>query len=93
MKKLKVICFLRDLNLSIDSISQLFDEENPEVVISLLLDQQEKEIKKELAERQDQLRKITELKAGMKNVGGILSMESISDMFNRPLDEKIVIRP
>ena len=40
LKRLKLICFLRELGLPIDSISQLFSEENPGSVISLLIDQQ-----------------------------------------------------
>ena len=79
VKKLKVICFLRDLNLSIDSIGQLFDEDDPGAVISLLLDQQEKTLRSEIDERQNQLRKISELRSGMKSVG-LLSLESISDI-------------
>ena len=79
VKKLKVICFLRDLGLSIDQIAQLFDEENPEAVISLLLDQQEKTLRSEIAEREEQVKKITELRSGMKTIG-FRSIESIGDI-------------
>ena len=47
VKRLKVICFLRELGLSIDSIRQLLSEEDPGSVISLLLDQQEGQLKEE----------------------------------------------
>ena len=40
LKRMKIICFLRELDLPIDSISQLLAEEDPESVISILLDQQ-----------------------------------------------------
>ena len=79
VKKLKVICFLRDLGLSIDNISQLLSEDDPASVISLLLDQQEKALRSEISEREIQLRKITELKAGLKSVD-TLSIESIGDI-------------
>ena len=40
LKKMKVICFLRNLGLSIDSIGQILAEEDPGSVISLMLDHQ-----------------------------------------------------
>ena len=79
VKKLKVICFLRDLGLSIDSISQLLSEDDPAAVISLILDQQAESLRSEIAERESQLRKITDLKAGLKSVP-TLSIESIGDI-------------
>ena len=79
VKKLKVICFLRDLGLSIDNISQLLSEDDPRSVISLLLDQQAEALRSEISERETQLRKITELKSGLKNVS-TLSIESIGDI-------------
>ena len=79
VKKLKVICFLRDLGLSIDNISQLFSEDDPASVITLLLDQQEEALRAEITEREDQLRKIMELRSGMKSIG-FLSIESIGDI-------------
>lgn len=36
LKKMKIICFLRDMGFSINSISQLMQEENPLDVISIL---------------------------------------------------------
>ena len=79
LKRMQIICFLRDLGLSIDSISQLLSEQDPGSVISLLLDQQEASLKEEMKERQDQLKKITDLKAGLKTVDSF-SMESIGDI-------------
>ena len=79
LKRMKIICFLRELGLSIDSIGQLLSEEDPGSVISLLLDQQEAALKKELGEREEQLRKIADLKAGLKNVREF-SVESIQDI-------------
>ena len=79
MKNMKVICFLRDLGLSIDSISQLLSEDDPAAVISLILDQQAEPLKSEIAERESQLRKIMDLKAELKSVP-TLSLESIGDI-------------
>ena len=47
LQKLKVICFLREIGLSIDVIGQLFSEEHPENVIEVLLEQQEQELRTE----------------------------------------------
>ena len=41
LRRMKVICFLRELDLPIDSIRQLLSEEHPERVLTLLLEQQE----------------------------------------------------
>ena len=79
VKRLKIICFLRDLGLPIDSISRLLSEEDPGSVISLLLDQQEAALKKEIGEREGQLRKLSGLKEGLKNVNEF-SVESIGDI-------------
>ena len=79
LKKLKTICFLRELGFSIDAISRLFAEDNPANVISLLLEQQEKELKTELEKNQEKLEKIIELK---KEIGtsDSISVENIFDI-------------
>ena len=79
VKRMKVICFLRDLGLSIDSISRLLSEDDPGSVVSLLLDQQEQALKKEIVDREEQLQKISELKAGLRSVSEF-SIDSIGDI-------------
>ncbi len=79
VKRMKIICFLRELGLSIDSIRQLLSEDDPASVISLLLDQQEAALKEEIGTREEQLRKLEELKSGLKSVGEF-SVESIGDI-------------
>ena len=79
VKRMKIICFLRELGLSIDSIRQLLTEDDPASVISLLLDQQEAALKKEIGTREEQLHKLEELKSGLKSVGEF-SVESIGDI-------------
>ena len=53
LKRMKVICFLRELDLPIDAISQILKEEHPENVISLLIEQQEKALSDEISEKQE----------------------------------------
>ena len=68
VKRMKTICFLRDLGLPINTISGLFAEEHPEKVISILLDQQSTVLKEEIEEREKQLRLISELEQGLKTL-------------------------
>lgn len=79
LRRMKVICFLRELGLSINSISQLLSEEHPEEVIDLLLQQQEELLRREIAERQEKCGKLEELKREMKSVEHF-SVESIGDI-------------
>ena len=79
LQRMKIICFLRELGLSINAISQLLAEEHPENVIDLLLQQQENELKAEMRERQEKLEKLTQLKKELKGVKRF-SVESIADI-------------
>lgn len=79
LKMMQIICFLRELGLPIDSISQLLSEPDSSSVILLLLDQQEKELQDKIREDQTKLNKLEELKRGLKDVENI-SVESIGDI-------------
>ena len=79
LKRMKVICFLRDLDLPINTISQLFAEEHPEDVIDLFLGQQEALLRKEIGERQTRLEKLEQLQQEVKTVEHF-SIESICDI-------------
>lgn len=79
LKMMQIICFLRELGLPIDSISQLLSEPDSSSVILLLLDQQEKELQDKISEDQTKLNKLEELKRGLKDIENI-SVESIGDI-------------
>ena len=79
LKRLKLICFLRDLDLPIDAISQLLQEEHPEKVIALLIEWQEKALSDEIADKAEKLEKLRELKNGLKSKAAF-SLESIGDI-------------
>ena len=55
LRRMKLICYLRSLDLPIDSIAQLLAEGNSREVITLLLSQQEEALRRELQERQEKL--------------------------------------
>lgn len=79
LTRMKIICFLRELDLPINSIGQLFSEEHPENVISVLLDEQETLLQKEIKEKQIKLDKLSGLKKSLKTVEHF-SVESIGDV-------------
>ena len=78
LKRMKIICFLRELDLPIDAISQILKEEHHEKVISLLVEQQETILSEEISEKQEKLAKLREMKSGLN--GKSFSLESISDI-------------
>lgn len=79
LKRMRIICFLREAGISINSISELFAEEHPENVISILLDQQEQTLREELEEQQKKLSIIETIKRELKEVKNF-SVESIGDI-------------
>ena len=79
LKRMHIICFLREAGLPINSISALFAEKNPENIISILLEQQEQVLKEELSERQAKLDLIEGIKRELKELD-TFSVESIGDI-------------
>ena len=79
LKRMKIICFLRDIGISINSIGELLSEDNPGSVISALLEQQEHLLHKEISERQVKLDMLGGIKRELKDVE-IFSVESIGDI-------------
>ena len=79
LKCLKVICFLREMDIPINAISQILQEEHPEKVIELLIEQQESVLSEEISEKKEKLEKLRELKNGLKNKAAY-SLESIGDI-------------
>ncbi len=79
VKRMKIICFLREAGLSIDAVSQILKEEHPGSVVSLMIEQQEKELLDEISDRQEKLEKLRELKNGLKS-RAVFSLETIGDI-------------
>ena len=79
IKRLKIICFLREMDIPIDAISQILKEEHPENVISLLIEQQETALSEEISEKEEKLEKLRELKNGLKGKAAF-SLETIGDI-------------
>ena len=79
LKKMRVICFLRDIGFPINSILLLFGEQNPEKLICVLLDEQERLLREELSECRSKLDTVEKIKREIKDVEK-LSVESIGDI-------------
>lgn len=79
LKRMRIVCFLRELGISINGIGELLADEHPENIISVLLDQQEKLLTDELNERRKKLRDISVMKRELKELEAF-SVESIGDI-------------
>ena len=79
LSRMRIICFLRDLGLPIDSISRILGEEDPSGVIALLLEQQEEALREEIGERQQKLDKLEEVRRSLDRADSV-SVESIGDI-------------
>lgn len=79
VKRMQVICFLRELDLPINTIARLLAEEHPECVIDLLLEQQATALREELTQKRDKLERLETLRREIKTVEHF-SVESIGDI-------------
>ena len=79
LRRMRIICFLREAGVPINRIGELFSEEHPEKVISILLDQQEQELREEIAEGQKKLSIVETIKRELKEIPNF-SVESIGDI-------------
>ena len=78
-KRMKIICFLRNAGIPINSIKELLSEDDPGSVVSALLEQQERLLREEISERQAKLHMLDGIKRELKSVENF-SIESISDI-------------
>ena len=79
LRKLRVICFLRDLDIPINSINEILAADNAENVISVLLEQQLTMVKEEIAEKEKQRDNIEAIRREMKNYDNF-SIENLNDI-------------
>lgn len=79
LSQMKIVCYLRELDLPINSIKELLTEENSEEVLAILLTEHEKKLQSEMEERQDRLDKLTDLRHSLKKIENF-SIQSIGDI-------------
>ncbi len=79
LQKMKLICFLRETGISINTIGELFLEDHPENVIHILLEQQAAVLKDEISESRRKLEKVDGLQKYLKQEKDFF-VESIGDI-------------
>ena len=79
LKRMRIICFLREAGIPINRINELFSEAHPEKIISILLDQQKRELRTEIAEGQKKLAMVEAIKREVNEMEHF-SVESIGDI-------------
>ena len=87
LKRMRIICFLREVGFPINSISALFTDDHPERIISILIAEQEKTLREELSERETKLTLLEGIKRELKDVENF-SVESIGDIANMMKQKK-----
>lgn len=56
LSKMKIVCFLRDLNIPINTVAKILKENNSKKVISLLLKEQKTILQKEIKDKNEKLK-------------------------------------
>lgn len=79
LEKMKAICFLREIGLSINVIGQILKEEGSAKVIELFLDEQKQILSEEIAERQKKLKSLELLSNEVKN-NSDFTLKNIGDV-------------
>ena len=87
LKRLRIICFLRDLGIQINDIGEILSAENAKNVISLLLEQQLSVVQEEIAEREKQKEAIETIQKEMKYYDNF-SIEHLNDIANQMKNRK-----
>ena len=79
LQRLKIICFLRDLGLPINSIGELLKEEDPTAVLELLIGNQQLLLTEEIAQRREQLEKLEGMRRELHRMEHF-TIDSIGDV-------------
>ena len=87
LTKLRLICTLKLMGLSLDSIKNIMTNELSENILTLLLNEQLKTISNEIAERQKQIKMITILKESISGKAGV-PVNAIIDIEHMMMMEK-----
>ena len=82
LSKMKMICFLRELGLSINDIGRLLSEPEPEKIIDLILDEQEKALREEIDEASAKLDKTVFFRSELEKNSEV-SPENVGDIAYR----------
>lgn len=67
LSKMKIICYFKKLGLSLDNIAKIMLESNSNEVLSLILEEQKKNLEDEIKNKQDSLNKLNKLQMLLQN--------------------------
>ena len=86
LRKMRMICALKTIGLTLDAIRGILSSEKPESVLILLLEEQERRIADEKDALERQKRAVDTVRETIRT-GQMISIESIADM-DRMMDDK-----
>jgi len=78
LNRMKTICFLRGIGMSIDNVSKILADDDSGKVVSLLLEQRKEELNAEIKELESQSARLESLTRELRSLD-IISAESIGD--------------
>ena len=79
LHRMRIVCYLRELGLSVDAVRDLMREDNAAQVLELLLEEQEHALLDGIAEKRAQLNRIAALRHAMQETDPF-TLDSISDV-------------
>ncbi len=79
LKRLRVICFLRDAGISINSIGELLTKDDEQNVISVLIEEKEAELNETISSCREKLDMLDDIKKEMRSIKNF-TVESIGDI-------------
>ncbi len=91
LNRMKTICFLRGIGMSIDNVSKILAEDDSGNVVSLLLEQRKQELNAEIKELESQSARLESLTRELRSLD-IISAESIGDAAYRMTNSKILTK-
>ncbi len=87
LKKLRVICFMRDLDISINSIAEILEAENSEKIIAVMLEQKLAMVEEELAEQEKRRDTLLTIQKEMKHYKNF-SVDHLGDIAQQMKNKK-----
>ena len=87
LKKLRIICFMRDLDISINSIAEILEAENSEKIISVMLEQKLAMVEEELAEQEKRRDTLLTIQKEMKHYNHF-SIDHLGDIAQQMKSKK-----
>ena len=87
LKKLRIICFMRDLDISINNISEILEAENSEKIISVMLEQKLALVQEELAEQEKRRDTLLTIQKEMKHYNHF-SIDHLGDIAQQMKSKK-----